>query len=123
MTLVVIESPLGSRRDGTRAPESEVRRNKRYLTLCMRESLDRGEAPFASHRLYPGVLDDGDPAQRQLGMEAGFAWGGLCQLVAVYVDYGITPGMQAGINCARTRGARVVFRVLPCPGVDFEVAP
>ena len=66
MRLVIIESPYAG----------NVPLNLLYLRACMRDCLSRGEAPFASHALYtqPGVLDDGDPAERAHGIEAGFAW-------------------------------------------------
>lgn len=68
----------------------------------MRDCLDRGEAPFASHGLYtqPGVLDDWDPAEREKGILAGFEWRLVAQATIVYADRGITPGMRAGIRKA-----------------------
>lgn len=43
---------------------------------CMRDCLERGEARIASHLRYaqPGILRDGVPEERRLGIEAGFAW-------------------------------------------------
>ena len=93
MIRVILESPLGSRVDGTRASPEEFKRNQEYALECMRDSLARGEAPFASHVLYPLVLNDATPAERKQGMQAGFAWGDCAELVAVYVDFGITPGV------------------------------
>lgn len=57
----------------------------------MLDALDRGEAPYASHLLYTQMLDDTIPAERELGIKAGFAWGDgvrrvyysdLCQVCA-----------------------------------------
>lgn len=89
MRLVVVESPFAG----------NVELNLRYLRACMADCLARGEAPFASHGLYtqPGVLDDSDPAQRKLGMDAGFAWRGVAAATVVYADLGISNGMRAGI--------------------------
>lgn len=85
MRRVIIESPYAG----------DVERNLRYLRACMRDSLLRGEAPFASHGLYtqPGVLDDHDPEQRRLGIEAGFAWWGGAAAVVFYTDLGWSRGM------------------------------
>ncbi len=115
----IIESPLGSRPDGTRASPEEFKRNQEYALRCMRHSFSIGEAPFASHVLYPLVLEDATPDERRQGMQAGFAWGEVAQQVAVYVDYDVTPGMIEGINRARRAGQRVRFRrigktVEPC---------
>lgn len=106
MTRVVIESPFGD------PDPSIVRRNIRYLRRCLRDSLLRGEAPYASHAIYtlPGVLDDNDPAERRLGMDAGFAWGLAAERVVVYSDLGISGGMAEGIALASCRGIPVEYR-------------
>ena len=93
---VVIESPFGGP-----TPEAQEE-NLRYLRACMRDCLDRGEAPFASHGLYtqPGVLDDWDPQEREKGILAGFEWRLVAQATIVYADRGISSGMRAGIRKA-----------------------
>ena len=92
MIPVVLESPYAG----------DVELNLAYLRACMRDCLARGEAPFASHGLYtqPGVLDDTKPEERALGIDAGFAWRPLASRTVVYVDLGITSGMQAGVRDA-----------------------
>lgn len=126
LRLVIIESPLGSRVDGTKldlsSPEglAEFERNQAYARRAMLDSLRRGEAPFASHVLYPLVLSDAKPEERKLGMAAGFAWaevlttetdpGNRRPWRVVYVDYGTTPGMQEGIERARALGQRIEYR-------------
>lgn len=105
MRLVVIESPYAG----------NIEIHTRYLRACLRDSLLRGEAPYASHALYTqeGVLEDRLPHERELGMEAGFAWGSAAQLTAVYTDLGVSPGMSEGIERAHQAGRDVVFRSLP----------
>ncbi len=78
----------------------------------MRDSLLRGEAPFASHGLYTqvGVLDDTKPDERKHGIDAGFAWRKAAQLTAVYTDLGISGGMQLGIEHAHESGHLVEYR-------------
>lgn len=78
----------------------------------MRDSLDRGEAPFASHLLYPQVLDDGNSRERMQGMSAGFVWGQHAELVAVYCDLGVSEGMRVGIRAAEQNGVTVEYRDL-----------
>jgi hypothetical protein len=111
--LVVIESPFGTRPDGTRCLPEERSRNRRYLDACMLNSFERGEAPLASHRMYPGVLNDEEPEQRQKGLVAGWYWGAKADVVAVYVDLGVTPGMLGGIEQANLRGQPIEYRRLP----------
>lgn len=105
MKLVVIESPYAG----------NVELNLRYLRAAMADCFARGEASFASHGLYtqPGVLDDRIPDERARGMRAGFAWGEKADIVAVYEDLGLTPGMLAGIERAEKRGQRVERRRIP----------
>jgi hypothetical protein len=110
MTLVVIESPYGKNVDGTPADDATLARNVRYLRAAIGDSLERGEAPFASHGLYPGTLNDRVPEQRRLGMEAGFAWGRQAHRCVVYTDLGVTPGMAEGIERAQNLGIPVELR-------------
>lgn len=110
MRRVVIESPYS-------APTAwGVRRNVTYLRACLRDSLRRGEAPFASHGLYTleGVLDDRVEAERAQGMIAGWAWLTPAAIAAdvVYCNLGISGGMMAGILCARRNGVILEFRKL-----------
>lgn len=108
MKLVVIESPLS-------APTREgIEENKNYAKACVRDSLARGEAPYASHLLYdqPGILNDLNGDERKKGMDAGFAWGAKAELIAVYIDKGISQGMNAGIERATDLHIPIEFRRL-----------
>lgn len=102
MRLVIIESPYAG----------DVEANVAYARLCVRDSLFRGEAPIASHLLYtqPGILDDDIPAERQQGIDAGLAWRAVAQASVVYIDRGISRGMEYGIAAARAAGLPVEFR-------------
>lgn len=102
MRLVVVESPLAG----------DVERNLAYLRLAMKHCLLQDEAPFASHDSYPRVLNDHLPGERALGMAAGFAWGDVAQLTAVYADFGVSGGMVAGIARAHASGRPVEERRL-----------
>jgi len=100
---VIIESPYGG----------DVERNVRYARACMADCLSRGEAPFASHLVYtqPGVLDDTVPAERELGIQAGFAWRAGARTV-VYTDLGVSAGMVQGIYHAQSVGSDIEYRTL-----------
>lgn len=101
--LTVIESPFAG----------ETERNLAYVRAAMRDSLRRGEAPYASHALYtqPGVLDDTIPEERDLGIRAGFAYRQTTELTAVYADYGLSTGMKCGINHALEVGHPIEYRM------------
>jgi hypothetical protein len=96
MRRVIIESPY-SPSNGYSVDE-----NLAYLRAAMRDCLLRGETPYASHGLYtqPGVLDDTIHAERMVGINAGFAWRSAAAATLVYVDLGITFGMEKGIEDA-----------------------
>lgn len=104
MKLVIIESPYAG----------DIERNIIYARKCMHDCFKRGEAPFASHLLYTqeGILNDEINHERDLGIDAGLEWGKLAELTAVYIDYGITSGMQYGINEAIKAGRVVEYRIL-----------
>ena len=104
MKLVIIESPYAG----------DVARNIKYARAAVKDSLARGEAPFASHLFYTqeGLLDDGIPKERTWGIEAGLAWGRVADLTAVYIDLGITTGMQLGIERARAQSRPIDMRSL-----------
>jgi hypothetical protein len=104
MRLVIVESPYAG----------DVERNIRYARACIADCLRRGEAPFASHLLYTqeGVLDDGQPEERELGIEAGLAWGARADATVVYEDRGITPGMSRGVLQACLEKRPVEYRSL-----------
>ncbi|MPV50144.1 hypothetical protein GCG21_09020 [Pseudactinotalea sp. HY160] len=99
---VIIESPYAG----------NVQANIDYAREAMKDSLDRGEAPMLSHLLYTQVLDDDDPAERALGIQAGFAWRAAAQATIVYTDLGLTPGMRAGVTDALRRGQNIEYRSL-----------
>lgn len=100
----IVESPFAG----------DVARNLRFVRAIMRDCLLSGEAPYASHALYTqeGVLDDTNPEERRIGMEAGFAWADGANKIAVYSNYGLSPGMQAGIDRHKRNGKIVEIRQL-----------
>ena len=98
--LVIIESPYAESETHT------VEQHVQYARECMRDSLMRGESPYASHLLYTqeGVLDDLNPEERKLGIEAGFMWRNVADLTVFYVDLGYSMGMRFALqDCINNR--------------------
>lgn len=123
MIRVVIESAFGRNVDGSRCTSAEYARNARYLDRCIRDSLERGEAPYASHGFFPapGRLDDTDLTQRAQGIATGQEWARVAALIAVYNDHGITEGMQSSLNLHEARGIPIEFRSIGAePTCDTE---
>lgn len=80
---VVVESPFAG----------DLAANARYLDACLLDALERGETPYASHRMLTRTLDDRDPNQRELGIMAGRRMAVVLRRVAFYLDRGMSPGM------------------------------
>jgi hypothetical protein len=104
MIRVILESPFAG----------DIEKNVAYARACMRDCLQRNEAPYASHLLYTqeGVLEDSIPEERTLGIEAGLLWGEAADLTVVYTDLGISSGMELGVERARTCGRPIEYRTL-----------
>jgi len=90
--LVFICSPFAGN------PKRHTQNAKRYLKFAV----DKGTIPFAPHLLYPLVLDEADPAQRELGTFFGLVWLGKCDEIWVFGSR-ISQGMAAEIEKARRR--------------------
>lgn len=100
--LTIIESPFAAR-DGR-----SVEDNLEYLGRCLRDSWDKGELPFASHAFFPTFLDEDLPEERKAGIEAGYEFWSFHQLmddqfplIAFYVDFGMSDGMQQALDRAK----------------------
>lgn len=100
MRRVIIESPFAGDRE----------RNLAYLREAILDSLARGEAPFASHAIYPQFLDDNVPELRRFGIEAGFAWWQPDIPVIFYTDLGWSPGMSNAYHRAKDRCLETIER-------------
>lgn len=113
MKLVAIESPYAG----------DVEGNVAYLKRCILDSLERGESPYASHLFFtqPGLLDDKLPIQRMAGINAGFAWAAKADVVAVYVDRGLSRGVEQGVARALAANQPIEFRSLD--GADLSIYP
>lgn len=85
-------------------------RNRNYCISCMQDSIFRGEVPFAGHLLYTAVLNDRDPRARTLGLRLARRFLFVASLVAVYTDYGVSPGMKLGIELAQRYSIPIDYR-------------
>ena len=68
------------------------------VSYC-RHVIDKGYMPVASHLLYPQMLDDNNPAERDLGLLFGLALLATCQEIWCFGS--ISPGMQQEIEEAK----------------------
>ena len=76
MRRVILESPFAG----------DIEAHVAYARRCLRDCLARGEAPIASHLLYPQILDDSIAAERALGIAAGLGWLRLAEAMVAYIE-------------------------------------
>jgi hypothetical protein len=103
MRRVILESPFAG----------DIEAHVAYAHRRLRDCLARGEAPIASHLLYPQILDDSIAAERALGIAAGLGWLRLAEAKVAYIDYGISPGMRAAMEAAEKLSLPIERRQLP----------
>lgn len=109
---VIIESPYAGK----------IEENLEYLSKCLRHSLLMGEAPFASHAIYPMALDDNLEGERALGLAMADEWRSASRTV-FYLDKGISQGMRRAAEYLNVHGGRHTCRFLfePRPELVKEI--
>ena len=78
--------------------ENNIKSARRYS----RFAVEMGYIPFTPHLLYPQFLDDGNPAERSLGLFFGNVLMDKCAEVWVFGSH-ISPGMNAEIERAKRK--------------------
>ena len=89
MKLIYVASPYAG----------DIEKNTEFAKEACRFVMDEGCAFFAPHLLYPQVLDEDDPAERELGLAMGRTVLEWCDEVWVFGD-SISSGMQAEVELA-----------------------
>lgn len=76
--------------------------NTGNAVLACRFAVKKGCMPVASHLLYPGILDDGDPEERLIGTMFGLEMLGWCDEVWVITEdkehKAVSEGMEREIR-------------------------
>ena len=85
---------------------------QRYATRAIKDSLSKNEAPLASYVFYSDALSPRNPIERDIGLQSQLTWMKGADIIAVYMDFGITPAMQAVINSAILRVKRIEYRTI-----------
>ena len=112
---ILVESPFAG----------EVDENLTYAQKCMRHvffsSYSGPQIPIASHCFFTIALDDRNPAERSIGMNAGFAMRSLASEVRVYLDRGLSGGMIHGIRGAIEAGKPIKLWAFDPEAVSLEI--
>ena len=85
----------------------DMERNAKKAAAYCRGACEQGFLPIAPHLLFPQFLNEGNPAERGLGISMGMELLLLCGEVWVFGHP--TEGMRAEIAFAMERGIKVVF--------------
>ena len=108
MKKIYICSPLGG------DVEENLRRVKRYTEYALR----CGTAPVVPH-FYALCLDDADPIERQMGLNAGLSLLMFCDEMWIFGDK-ITEGMQKEIRACENLNIRMRYMSLEEELTDEE---
>lgn len=100
--IIVVESPFASKDYAAQYA------NKQYALDAMRHVFEAGCIPIASHIFYTDCLNDSIPEQRELGISAGLELAGWADETWVFIDRGVSPGMQRGMKDAWDAGRKVI---------------
>ena len=75
----------------------DIKRNKEYARELTLQAIKDGYAPITPHLYITECLDDDEPEQRELGLNAGIALLSVCDIIIVGIKYGISDGMEREI--------------------------
>lgn len=96
MKLIFIASPY----------KGDIEKNIEYAKQACRYVLNEGNAFFCPHLLYPQILDDNNPEERELGISLGKEVLAKCDELWAFGD-NISSGMFEEIEFARERGISI----------------
>lgn len=84
-------------------------RNRKYAKLLTSLAIEKGYAPVTTHLYLPYVLDDEIETERQQALKIGQEILKACDLMIVGTRYGISDGMRAEIELAKTMGLKIRY--------------
>lgn len=82
----------------------------RYARRCADDCFNRNEAAIMMNLFYWSVGTYSTAIERDKALHAAMSWVPGMELLAVYVDFDITPAMQVIINVAETKGKKIEYR-------------
>ena len=85
----------------------DVERNTAFAVNCCRRVIDDGCMPIASHLLYPQMLDDNNPDEREMGLMFGLALLAVCDEVWVFGE--VSAGVAREVAEAKRLKKRIRY--------------
>lgn len=105
MKLAIIEAPFN-------CPEMDEKKYKWYMSLCIKDCFDRGESPFSADSFYHQFLDAKVLTQRTKAISAGLEWARYADVVAFYIDFGISEAMKDRMKIYKAQHKKIECRTL-----------
>ena len=102
MKLIYVASPYAG----------DIQKNTEFAKKACRHVMNEGHAFFAPHLLYPQLLDDAKPQEREKGIAMGIAMIHRCDELWCYGEC-ISQGMAQEIDIANKIGIPIQFISLP----------
>ncbi|NNJ28720.1 DUF7768 domain-containing protein [Lacrimispora defluvii] len=96
MKLIYVASPYAG----------DIEKNTEFAKRACRHAMGEGHAFFAPHLLYPQLLDDSNPQERQAGLDMGLVMLPRCDELWCYGDH-LSLGMHLEIEEAGRLGIPV----------------
>ena len=96
----------------------DIEKNTAFAKTACHHVMEQGHAFFCSHLLYPNILDEHNPKERQLGLDMGLAMLKTCDELWVFGEH-ISGGMMEEIEEAK-RLSIPTRRVMECEQ-GFEI--
>lgn len=86
---------------------------ERYATRATKDSINRMEAPMASHLFFYNFFNNNlVQIERDIGFMSQLSWVEGAELVAVYSDLGITQAMRTVIEFAKLKNIKLEYRTI-----------
>lgn len=86
----------------------DIAGNTQFAIQCCQFAIQRGYTPVASHLIYPQILDDTIPEQRELGLTLGYHLLAACSEMWVCGER-ISDGMAKEIHHAERLGINIRY--------------
>ena len=120
MRLIYVASPYAG----------DIEQNTEFARKACRHVMSEGHAFFAPHLLYPQLLDDSKPQERQAGLDMGLAMLPRCDELWCYGDrisFGmhleIEEAVRLGIPVRRVMELENGFAIGRAKGIEPAEAP
>ena len=84
----------------------DIEQNVAFAKLACRYAMSQGHTPVAVHLLYPQMLQDSDPAERELGLRLGHRVLRACDELWACGDR-LSSGMRREIEEAKALGVPI----------------